>query len=518
MKMLPGADGRGRSRRGFMFTAAACGVIAALVVLALGIHLSAPAPAASAAEPAAAPAGGFLGTEAPTPLSAAAPLASPAETLPARFQDTTVRSGLTHPTVVRFSRDGRVFVAQKNGEIFVYDSLTDTTPTLFADLRTEVDDYWDRGLLGLALDPHFPQRPYVYALFTYDAPIGGTAPVYNDSCSDPNGAGCVVSGRLVRLTASGDHSISEQTLIKDQWCQQFPSHSIGALEFGPGGNLYVSGGEGASFYYADYGQTNNACGDPPSPAGTGLKPPAAEGGSLRAQSARRPAGEPTLLSGAVLRVDPATGDAVAGNPLTGDANRRRIVAYGLRNPFRFTLRPGTADLWIGDVGWDTWEEIDRAPSPTTKVQNFGWPCYEGAAPQSAYQNLHLNSCSTLASTSVTAPYYTYKHYKALFSGDKCPTTSSAISGLAFYTHGAYPSSYDGGLFFADYSRKCIYFIPKGSNGLPDPSRVESFVTGAPGPVDLEIGPGGDLFYPGYDDGTIHRITYRSGPPLPADAP
>ena len=441
------------------------------------------------------------------PLASVAPMLPAAETLPGQFQDTVLFSGLNFPTVVRFAPDGRVFVAQKDGEIFVYDSLTGTKK-LFYDLSNQVDDYWDRGLLGLALDPQFPQRPYVYALFTYDAPIGGTAPVFNDACSDPNGHGCVVSGRLVRLEANGDTGTNETTLISDQWCQQFPSHSIGTLEFGPDGDLYVSAGDGASFTYADYGQTGNPCGDPPGGAGTNLPPPAAQGGALRAQSARRPSGEPTVLNGAILRLDPTTGAAAVGNPLAGDANRSRIVAYGLRNPFRFTFRPGTGELWVGDVGWNTWEEVNRAPSPATQVENFGWPCYEGAGPQSGYQSIGLDSCSSLQQSQVTAPYYSYQHGQPLFSGDACPTgNGSSISGLAFYTGGGYPDAYAGGLFFADYSRKCIYFMPRGTDGLPDPSQVQSFVTGAAGPVNLQIGPGGDLYYPGYDDGTIRRITY-----------
>ena len=65
---------------------------------------------------------------------------------------------------------------EKRGLLKVFDSLADTTPTVVADLRSEVDDYWDRGLLGIALDPSFATNGYVYLLYTYDAPIGGTAP------------------------------------------------------------------------------------------------------------------------------------------------------------------------------------------------------------------------------------------------------------------------------------------------------------------------------------------------------
>ena len=72
------------------------------------------------------------------------------------FRTRSPSTGSPQPTVVRFSPDGRVFVAEKSGLIKVFDGLGDTTPTTFADLRTEVHNYWDRGLLGMALDPDFP--------------------------------------------------------------------------------------------------------------------------------------------------------------------------------------------------------------------------------------------------------------------------------------------------------------------------------------------------------------------------
>ncbi len=85
-------------------------------------------------------------------------------------------SGLSNPTAIRFASDGRVFVAEKSGQIKVFDSLSDPQPDMFADLRTQVHNFWDRGLLGLALDPGFPEDPSVYVLYTHDAAIGGTAP------------------------------------------------------------------------------------------------------------------------------------------------------------------------------------------------------------------------------------------------------------------------------------------------------------------------------------------------------
>ena len=453
-----------------------------------------------------------------------------ASTLPTGFRDSVVLSGLVNPTVLQFAHDGRIFVGQKNGVIKVFQCLTDTNPVTFADLSSKVDDYWDRGLLGMALPPNFPTDPHVYVLYAYDAPIGGTAPTWNDACPTPPGPttdGCLVSGRVSRLQISGNVMTgTEQVLIND-WCQQFPSHSVGTLLFGRDGYLYVTGGDGASFNNVDYGQYGNTyagdqanpCGDPPGATGTALSPPGAEGGALRSQSVRRTDG-PATLDGTVLRIDPATGAGVSGNPFfaSPDANARRIVAYGLRNPFRITQRPGTDELWIGDVGWNTWEEINRVVAPASATaSNFGWPCYEGSSPQSGYQGAGLNLCSSLYSTpgSVIAPYYTYNHSACVVNYTGCHTGGSSITGVAFYQGGSYPTQYNGALFFADHTRNEIWAMLPGTNGLPDPSRLQSFVGvdatgGAAGhPVDLKIGPGGDLFYVDMDDGSVHRISYAA---------
>ena len=139
-------------------------------------------------------------------------------------------------------------------------------------------------------------------------------------------------------------------LIED-WCQQYPSHSVGDVGFGADGALYVSGGDGASFNFMDYGQDGspvNPCGDPPAGVGGAMTPPDAEGGALRSQDVRT-SDDPTGLDGAIIRVDQETGEALPGNPFAAsdDPDARRIVAYGLRNPFRFAIRPGTSETWVG---------------------------------------------------------------------------------------------------------------------------------------------------------------------------
>ena len=217
------------------------------------------------------------------------------------FQDPQILSGLDTPMAVQFAADGRVFVAEKRGVIMVFDSLSDQSPDVFADLQTQVHDFGDRGLLGLALDSAFPTRPYVYVLYTHDAAVGGVAPRWGvpgspgDPCPDPTGTGCAVSARLSRLRASGNQMTGPEQVLVEDWFQQFPGSSIGDLVFGPDGALYASGGDGAHPTLVDTGQFGG-----PSPD------PANEGGALRSQDLRTPA-DPVTLSGTLIRVHPDTG-------------------------------------------------------------------------------------------------------------------------------------------------------------------------------------------------------------------
>ena len=450
-------------------------------------------------------------------------------TLPAGFADSIALSGLELPTVVAFAPDGRVFVGEKSGLIKLFDNLQDPSPTVFADLRTQVHNYADRGLLGLAVDPQFPARPYIYVLYTRDAAIGGTAPRWgtagatSDGCPDPPGMtdGCLASGRLARLELSGDRWTGTEQVLIDDWFQQFDSHSIGAIAFGPDGALYASGGDAASWQFVDYGQRGiprNPNGDPPVPVGGTQTPPTAEGGALRAQDLRTD-GDPAGLNGTVIRINPDTGAAMPDNPLIAhpDPNAKRIVAYGLRNPFRLALRPGTRELWVGEVGWRLYEELNIIPDPSAGiVPNFGWPCYDGTRRQDGYDAANLNICEQIYAEAgaVTFGHFQYLEGSPVVSGEPCSITDQSGSGLAFYPGGAYPDEYDGALFFADYTRRCIWFMPPDINGIPDPSRRGVFVGNAHFPVDLKVGPGGDLYYVDIVGGTIRRISYTAGNQAP----
>ena len=452
-------------------------------------------------------------------------VASAAPTLPPGFQESVAITGLVRPMVVRFSPDGRVLVAEKSGLIKVFDDLDDPTPSTYADLRVQVHDYWDRGLLGMALAPSFPVDPSVYVLYTRDAALGGTAPRWNDVCPSPPGpttGGCLASARLSRLNAAGN-----ETVLIDDWCQQFPSHSVGQIQFGPDGALYASAGDGAGFHTTDFGQfgnPKNPCGDPPTGVGGNQVAPTAQGGSLRAQDLRT-AGDPVGLDGTIIRVDPATGVALPTNPLFGNAdpNAKRIVAHGFRNPYRTTFRPGTSELWIGDVGLAKYDEIDRITDVLGTVENGGWPCVEGPLPPAAWDRLNMTLCEPRPA--IHAPYFSYAHAEKVVPGEICPSGSTSVSGLAFYEGGPYPAAYDGALFFADFSRDCIWAMRAGPGGLPNKGDIVTFVAAATNPVALEIGPGGDLFYADYGGdpvvgggitpGTIRRIRYSAGnqPPV-----
>jgi glucose/arabinose dehydrogenase len=451
------------------------------------------------------------------------------------FSDSVVYSGITAPTVVRFAPDGRVFIAEKRGRVLVAPSVGQ--PAVYTlDIRTRVNSFWDRGLLGMVLDPDFETNGNLYVAYTYDHILGDAAPAprWTDGCpSPPDGGGaltdgCVVSARVSRFTMTGPDTFGPEQVLVEDWCAQFPSHTIGDLEFGDDGFLYASAGDGASFNDADWGQFGgsadsptpaNPCGDPPGGVGVANTSPSGRGGALRSQSLRRPAGEPISLDGTIIRINPATGNAAPGNPLAGQANpnARRIVASGFRNPFRIAFRPGTNELWIGDVGWTDTEEINRLADPASApVENFGWPCYEGYVEHAGYAGLTL--CDNLyndPAAAIREPRFAYAHGGAVLPGDGCPTISSAvISGLAFYESGSYPARFDDALFFTDHSRNCIWAM-RATSGIPDPAKIEVVVREAGNPVDLQSGPGGDIFYVDHENGQIHRLTFAEGntPPV-----
>jgi glucose/arabinose dehydrogenase len=530
---------------------------------------------------------------------AAAPGAG-AATLPANFETQTIFSGIPKPVNFAFAPDGRVFVAEKNGKILVYENLGDQTPEVFANLAKPVYDFEDHGLLGLTLDPEFDAgRPYVYALYTFNhklanhyaqQPVGfephsktpqwsSTSEFEEDKCPEGEEVkkkhkegksalekeGCEVSGVLVKLTAAGNKAVAaeaepsepKEEVLLEGWCQQSTTHSIGDLGWGPGGELFVSGGEGAMFEQPDYGQFENVCEDPPEPAAKEPVRLTAEGGSLRSQSVLRKheAGKPaeaTLLSGTLLRINSNTGEGWPGNPFAGstEANARRIYSFGFRNPWRFAFNDRTGNIFLDNVGNGHYEEMDRIPMDATTAYNSGWPCYEGGEDQTNARNYEyageggepswIETCKGFykaeaeGHAKTAAPFFAYAHSGPIVPGDPCLSATTDIAGLAFAEGSAYPKAYKNALFFSDAIRGCIYVMKAGANGEPDPATASAFVSGNapfsfPG-VQIEQGPEGSIFYAEFGsggNGAIKRIIYTGppeteptppGPPAPTPTP
>ncbi|MGF6413236.1 hypothetical protein OKW37_004971 [Paraburkholderia sp. MM5482-R2] len=411
----------------------------------------------------------------------------PQPVLPKGFTERILYSGcLNQPTAISFNASQtRVFIAEKGGRVWNCDLATPTC-TLITDLSNEVCNDVDRGLLGIAVDPRNDGK--IYVLYT--------TPPATGACS----GNVLTHGQLSLLTTAGAGTTETKILPparsgNQTWCFFYTSHSIGGLVFGVDNRtLYVSAGDGASFDQVDYGQLDTACGD-----GTNLP-----------QGAFRSQGVSPYSDGAVLRItNPgSTTQSVA------------LVAQGLRNPFRFARLPGSTDeLYIGNVGWNSWEAIDHV---TVDGQDFGWPCYEGwspganfaAAPEPDYQN--TGYCGKFAGA--TAPFYAYAHTSYISPDDSRGRTcggkrngggpdqnGSVISAIGFTddTSTTYPAQFKNALYFGDLLRQCIWTMQP-PNNVP-----QTFARGLQGgPVDLKAGQNGDLFYVDLVTSTIRRITHN----------
>lgn len=389
---------------------------------------------------------------------------------PAGFSTEVIAGGLNLPTTFDFAPDGRVFVAEKGGAVRIIKNgelLAQPFLTL-----SDINTYADRGLIGLALDPNFSSNNYVYLSYTYE----NSPAVYEG----PKMA------RIVRVQANGDTMLpgSMEVLVGTEVgdaitpsCNDFstgtdcipsdsPSHSAGGLRFGPDGMLYATLGDGASFAFVD----PNA---------------------YRAQSL-------DWLTGKVLRLN-RDGTAPADNPFfTGNPNdnRSKVFAYGIRNSFRFNFRPSTGALYTGEVGWGGFEEINVV----TPGINMGWPCREGFELQGGYQ------CTA---DGATDPLYVYPNDGA-----------ASIVGGAF-AGAAYPAEYQDDYFFADFYRSDIFHMKVSADDSTVISVDTWYDDTADGPVSVQAGPDGSIYYLSIFNGEVRRIKYNDGqgspePPIARD--
>lgn len=419
------------------------------------------------------------------------------------------------PCQVVFLPDGRYLVVEVSGRVWTI--LADGTqlPTPFLDLFLEVAGFSDLGMLGVAIDPDWAtdsNRHWVYFGYTVD-------PNGDDIDNDPD--------RFVRVTrykaSAGNPNVADlatrQVLIGATWTSGIltahTSHSVGALRFASDKTLLVACGEGAHHeVLADSG------GMDPLAFGAGKTDPTENIGAFRARSLN-------ALGGKILRLDRDTGLGVSSNPYwdgNADSHRSRVYVYGFRNPFRFSIRPGTGStnpavgnagvLYIGDVGMDTYEELNIA---TAAGMNFGWPCFEGAPSQPDYQavgSTFTGNTNVLCSASanaenpqaVTAPVIWWHHFSPGSSSLPGWGIGATSIGGVFYSGTAYPVAYRDCYYIADLYGGWIRKIDVDAGN--NVTGWSEFITSASGPVDIEADPAsGDLFYIAFFPKQVRRIRY-----------
>ncbi|MFG1933915.1 PQQ-dependent sugar dehydrogenase [Mycobacterium sp. NPDC048908] len=348
-------------------------------------------------------------TKTATVTTAQATLAA-ASGLPADLERTVLVSGLDQPLDFRFlPNDGGILIAEKNGAIKLYhDGHTETVITL------PTSSGGERGIGGIEVDPNFATNHYIYASYT-----------------TVNAAGTNVN-RLSRLTFSDDlHSLQAERVILE-FSEPNLIHHGGTIRFGPVDHmLYWSTGEN------DYAPN---------------------------------AQDLSNLHGKIIRIDPETLKAAAGNPFINTPGARpEIYAYGFRNPFRFTFTP-EGKLLVGDVGSADWEELDLVSAGA----NYGWPLAEG----------NCSSCSFVN------PIYAYPH-------TGLPARAGAITSVLFYTSDALGEQYRNRVFISDYTLGWIKMLTFDKNFT---SLIDTETFDDQAGIVLQLLQG--------SDGNIYQLDYR----------
>jgi glucose/arabinose dehydrogenase len=380
---------------------------------------------------------------------------------PSGFQEESFGSW-NLPMNVTFDNANRMYVTERDGRFYLYNN---NQKTLLIDLREEVATYGDFGLLSAALDPNFQQNGYVYLYYVVDRHHllhFGTSN-YSSSADEQGATIC----RLTRFTlnpANGFNSLlpnSRLVLIGETKSSGFPMtgiyHSGGDLKFAIDGSLLVSCGDGASG--ADY--ENQALSD-------GII-------SQEEYNARRlwRCQIPNSLNGKIVRINPVNGDGISSNPFYVAALPRspqsRVYALGFRNPFRFSIKPGTGShsleegnagvLYVGDVGQEAKEEINVV---SAAGQNFGWPRWEGI--DHAYDNNPSYNPSNPKKPTIewgragsTARVVINNVVQNVGSGafPYSNFVGGAAIGGVFYEGDEYPTEYHGSYFFAEFNNRWV---------------------------------------------------------------
>ena len=328
-------------------------------------------------------------------LVAVAPVAPAGAAVPPGFSDALVAT-ISAPTALAFRPDGAVLVGTQGGALRVVTAGGTLLEAPAIQLAACTNS--ERGLLGVTVDPAFATTGHVFVYYT--ASVNG---------------GC--RNRVSRLTMTGDTAGSELVLA-DHIPSTAGNHNAGDLAVAADGYLYISVGDGGC-----------------SP----VDPAKCAGGNDISRRLDFPLGK-------ILRIT-TTGGIPPTNPYATTSGARHCTApagvpagtgpcaetwvSGLRNPFRFAVRPGTSELYVNDVGQGTWEEVDRI---TAGGGDYGWNLREGPCPQGV-----TSGCSSDAR--FVDPLFSYPHSSGCRS----------ITGAAFVPTGVWPEAYDGAYVYADTS-------------------------------------------------------------------
>jgi len=376
------------------------------------------------------------------------------DSIPGIFTKEQVVTGLTRPSGFAWGNNGYMYITETDGKVLVFDEKNKTLlPTPFLNMTDKVNNRGQRGLLSFAIDPQFPAKPYLYLGYTYDSP----QEVAKDGLDSDNKR----TNRLVRVTADP----------KTNFTTALPNSEVVLMEVANGANFHASAG----LTFGKDGSLFWAHGD----------------GAVVASVIVDPAkfNDLNYPFGKLYRINPTTGKAYTDNPFYDpqkpDSYRSKVYSYGLRNPFRITINPKTGEPYIGDVGWDNWEEVN-----TGRGKNFGWPLYEGANGISTRTPAYANEPDLqdlYNSINVTAPIYARNHKDGFYSmtvGD-------------FYDSNVYPSILKDSLFVSNFNGGYIEALNFDTTGTKVENSILFDSTTTILPTQMTIGPDGLLYVANY---------------------
>jgi len=383
-----------------------------------------------------------------------------AATVPTGFTDSLLLT-INSATAITQTPDGRLLIASKGGEVRVLPAGS-TNPITALALNSETCDDFERGLLGLTVDPNFATNHFIYLYQTFRN--GSACP----EAANPSGPRPY--NRVLRYTLNNDNTASNPLILLANIPSLCGNHNAGDVQFGADGLLYIAAGDG----------------------GCALDGSGSAGGNNNARNRN-------LLSGKILRIAP-DGSIPASNPYAntvgavrcGDAGPnlsggfcKETFAWGLRNPFRIAFRPGSNQFYINDVGQDIWEEIDEGALNA----DYGWNIREGHCANGSTSNCGAPTAG------ITNPIYDYQHTTGL----------NSITGGAFVVSSTWPAPYNNSYFFGDYGGKSIYRLVQSGSSYTR----ETFANGTAGNgiITLYFDRANSALYYALNDGSIRRITY-----------